>query len=92
MLFIFIIFAMVVGGMLLVVGNMTAQPMGNGTYNTYTGYIGNTSVAQSMGAVIAVSTVETNAGQGILIMIAAIVIICAIMMVVVAFKTKRGFK
>jgi len=91
MLFIFIIFAMVIGGMLLIVGNMTAQPLGTGSYGTYGGYTNNSTVNRSMQAVSIITGVETSAGTGIMVMIAAIVVILAVLMVVAVIKNKRKY-
>ena len=91
-LFIFIVFALVVAGLLMVVSNMTAQPIGNGTYNAYAGYNGNGTVANLVGSVGTVTTTETSAGQGILIMVAAIVVICSAMMIVTVFKRKPNYR
>ena len=59
-LFIFIVFALVVAGLLMVVSNMTAQPIGNGTYNAYAGYNGNGTVANLVGSVGTVTVDGTN--------------------------------
>ena len=88
-LFIFIVFSMVVGGLLLIVGNMTAQPLGTGTYGVYTNFTDNSTINRTMLAVGTVTSIETGAAPGVMIMIAAIVVIVTVMMFVTMFGKKR---
>lgn len=88
-LFILIVFSMVIGGLLLVVGNMTASPLGTGTYGVYTNFSDNSTINGTMKAVGAVTVIETGAGNGIMIMVAAIVVIVAIMFFAASVKKKH---